>query len=97
MALKHIIGKGEYTGSQHFLLFKQYFLLLNSFPDKKILDWFKLKAFADGNINISEKFKFVLGRVENIVGKGENADYQHFLLYPQCFQTASYTGSLRVI
>ena len=22
---------------------------------------------------------------ENIVGKGENADYQHFLLFPQCF------------
>ena len=23
--------------------------------------------------------------VENIVGKGENAGYQHFLLFPQCF------------
>ena len=23
---------------------------------------------------------------ENIVGKGENAGYQHFLLFPQCFQ-----------
>ena len=22
---------------------------------------------------------------ENIVGKGENAGYQHFLLFPQCF------------
>ena len=22
---------------------------------------------------------------ENIVGKGENANYQHFLLFPQCF------------
>ena len=22
---------------------------------------------------------------ENIVGKGENADNQHFLLFPQCF------------
>ena len=29
---------------------------------------------------------FVLGRVENVVGKGENAGYQHFLLFPQCFQ-----------
>ena len=27
-----------------------------------------------------------MGRVENIVGKGENAGYQHFLLFPQCFQ-----------
>ena len=23
--------------------------------------------------------------VENIVGKGENAGYQHFVLFPQCF------------
>ena len=31
--------------------------------------------------------KFVLGRAENIVGKEENAGYQHFLLFAQCFQT----------
>ena len=28
-----------------------------------------------------EKLKFVFGRVENIVGKGQNADCQHFLLF----------------
>ena len=33
---------------------------------------------------------FVLGRIENIVGKGENAGNQHFLLFPQCFQKASF-------
>ena len=27
-----------------------------------------------------------MGREENILGKGENAGYQHFLLFPQCFQ-----------
>ena len=32
-----------------------------------------------------KKLKFVLGRVENIVGKGENAGYQYFLLFPRCF------------
>ena len=31
-----------------------------------------------------------LSREENIVGKGENAGYQHFLLFPQCFQKASF-------
>ena len=41
--------------------------------------------------------KFVLGWVENIVGIGENAGNQHFLLFPQCFQKASYTGSLKVV
>ena len=31
---------------------------------------------------VTEKLKFVLGRVENIMGKGENTSYQHFLLFP---------------
>ena len=33
---------------------------------------------------------YVFDRVENIVGKGENAGYQHFLLFPQCFQKFSF-------
>ena len=40
--------------------------------------------------------KFALGRVENIVRKGENAGYQHFLVFSQCFQEASSLGSLKV-
>ena len=35
-------------------------------------------------------------RVEDIVGKGENAGYQHFLLFPQIFQKASSAVSLNV-
>ena len=34
---------------------------------------------------------FVFDRVENIVGKGENACYQHFLLFPHCFEKAFYS------
>ena len=45
---------------------------------------------------MTEKLKLVLKRVENIVGKGENADYQHFLLFLQCFQKASFQGPLKV-
>ena len=41
----------------------------NSLPDNKVFDWSKLKAFADDKINVNEKFKFGLGREENI-GKG---------------------------
>ena len=37
----------------------------------------------------------VLGRVEKIVGKEENAGYQHFLLFPKCFQKASLSRSLK--
>ena len=32
----------------------------------------------------------VFNRIENIVRKGENAGYQHFLLFPQCFEKASF-------
>ena len=39
-----------------------------------------LKAFADDKLNFSQNIKFVFHRVENIVGKGENAGHQHFLL-----------------
>ena len=47
----------------------------------KFLDWSKLKELADDKINEAEKLKFALGRVENIVGKGENAGYQYFLFF----------------
>ena len=32
---------------------------------------------------------FVLDRRENILGKGENAGYNHFVLFPQCFRNGS--------
>ena len=56
----------------------------------------KLKAFADDKINSPQKLKFVLGMVENTVRKGKNAGYQHFLLFPQWFQKASFSRSLEV-
>ena len=58
----------------------------NSLAKDEILDKSKLQASGDGIINVAEKLKFALGMVENTVGKGENAVYQHFLLFPQCFQ-----------
>ena len=38
----------------------------------------------------------VINRVENAVGKGENAGNQHFLFFPQCFPKSSFSGSLKV-
>ena len=38
----------------------------------------------------------VLDRVEVIVGKGENAGYQHFLLFPQSFQKPPVSCLLKV-
>ena len=46
---------------------------INYLPNNKIVDWSNLKAFADDKICVTEKLKFVLGRVENIMEKGENA------------------------
>ena len=66
----------------------QVLIIINSLPNDKISDWSK--------INVTEKVKFLLERVENSVGKGENAGYQHFLLFPQCFRKDFYTGSLKV-
>ena len=70
--------------------------MLNSLSDDKILDLSKLKAFADVNLNINQKLKFALGRVENIVGKGENAGYQHFFFFPLFFLKVFSLGSLKV-
>ena len=38
---------------------------------------------------------FLEGSEENIIGKGENAGYQH-LLFLQCFQKLSFLGLLKV-
>ena len=74
---------------------------MNSLPNDKILDVTKLKAFADDKMNIAQMMIFVFDRVENIVGRGENAGYQHFLLFPKCFQKDPFFfwgggGSLKV-
>ena len=61
---------------------------VNSLPDDKILDQSNFKAFADDILNVVQIVICVSDRLENIVGKGENDGYQHFLLFPQCFQRA---------
>ena len=54
----------------------------------------KLKAFKDVIINATQKLKFGRGRIENILGKGENAGYQHFFPFPKMVSKASF---LRVV
>ena len=68
----------------------------NSLPNNKFLDWSRLKAFADDKINVTKKLKFVFTKIEIIEGKGENACYQHFLFFPQCFLKPSFSRSLKV-
>ena len=87
-------GKGQVINTESKEEFS-YIVYLNSLPNDRILDWSKVKAFADDNIKFAKMMIFfVFDRVENIVGKGENADYQHFLLFPQCFQKVFFFLSL---
>ena len=54
-------------------------------PNDKISNQSKLKAFPDDNLNVNKNLKLAFGRIENIVGKGENAGYQHFSPFPTMF------------
>ena len=73
---------------------------LNPLSNDKFLDLTKLKAFADDKLNVAKVtfffFFFLFDRAENTVGKEENAGYQHFLLFLQCFPKPPYLGSLKV-
>ena len=49
-------------------------LLERTLPSNKILEWSKFEStIADNKMKVTENLKLVLGREENIVGKGENA------------------------
>ena len=52
----------------------------------------KLKRSADDNFTFDENSRKFSKRVENTVGKGEIARYEQFLLFPQCFQKACFSG-----
>ena len=56
----------------------------------------QIESICRRQFKCESKLKFALGMVKNIVEKGENAGYQHFLLFPQCFQKAFLFGSLKV-
>ena len=63
------------------------------FPKPQILDSSKLKEFADDSFKFDESGRKLSKWVENTVGKGEIARYEQFLLFPQCFQKAYFTGA----
>ena len=43
-------------------------------------------------ISLLQRFEFIvcIGLLEDIVEKGDNTGYQHFLLFPQCLRNLSY-------
>ena len=64
--------------------------IINSLANDNVLAVTKLKAFADDKFNIGKMKISLFDRVENIVGKGENAGYQHFFLFPNVFSRATF-------
>ena len=85
-------------GDAHFSMAQnpRFHSTVNPLRNDNIFDYSNFKAFADDKIIMTEKLKFGLGRVENIVRKGENAGYQHFLLFEQCFKKLSFPEVLKV-
>ena len=75
---------------------KELLRLFDSLPNGIILDFSKFKALVEDKIIAIQKLKLGFAKIENIVGKGENAVYQHFLLFPQCFQKLSFPEVLYV-
>ena len=71
--------------------------MFDPLPNNKILEYSKWKAYADDKIQVDEKLKFVMGLEENILRKGENAVYQQFLFFPQCFEKLSFLRLLKVV
>ena len=77
--VENTVGKGEIACYKQFLLFPLCFKMLilltckkkglvweriNSSPNNKMLKLSILKAFADNEINVTQRFNFDLGRVK---------------------------------
>ena len=75
--------KGKFRYFIHSIF--SFFTMLSTLVQRVAKMSGRLKAFANDKSNVNQNLKFVLGRVENIVGKKENAGYQHFLLLPSVF------------
>ena len=70
--------------------------MLQVFSKRQNLRLVQIESICKRQNNSDSKLKFVLGRAENIVGKGENAGYQYFLPFTQCFQKFSVREVLKV-
>ena len=57
----------------HFVskLYEDFQTGFNSVPNNKFIEWSQSKAIQDNKLNVTENLKFVMGRVENLVGKGQ--------------------------
>ena len=59
---------------------------------KTLFVLYQTTTFKDNKFIVARMIIFLLDRLENNVGKGENT----FILFPQCFQKPVSSGSLKV-
>ena len=85
-----------FSKGSFFRVVKSWDCVVNSINDK-ILDWSKFNSSVGNNLYVPKMMIYVFDREENIVGKGENAGYQHFFLFPQSFQKLSFSGLMKVL
>ena len=69
---------------------------VNTLPNNKTLVMTKLKECEGDEINVAKMIIALSNKVENTMGKGENAGNRHCLLFPQGFPKPSSSGSLKV-
>ena len=72
--VENIVGKEKKSG---------YPPSLNSSPNDKILALTKFKAFAEDKITVTQKLKFMLGRVEDIVEQERQIVTRYAPSYPK--------------
>ena len=95
--VENTVGKGENAGKCKTKT-KSVLLSVKVSPlqNDKFLEVTKLNTFTGDKLNIAKMTISFCNTVENTVGKGENAGYQHFLLFPQCFPITFSFGSSKV-
>ena len=58
---------------------------VNSFPHSKVLDWFKLKGFADVKINVTKKIEISFSEGRKHCGKRRKCWLPAFSPFPRMF------------
>ena len=58
---------------------------VTSLPNDNFLDLTMFKAFCRQQLDVAKVTISAFDRLENIVGKVENAGNWHYFLFPQCF------------
>ena len=85
----HSVGKGIKSHSVTALVFI-VFKVFELYHVTKFWTCPNLQQYLVGDkSNLAELEKIMFEWFENFIGKGENAGYQHFLLFKQCFKKLS--------